>query len=471
MFEPNPVAAVLGARSSWQRSLCLRLRAEGWTVYTETGDIGDRLDVVLWSMPATAAGAEVALDQLARVNYAVGQLITRLEGTATAGRTAFLAVTRIDGARGLRSPARAGAVVAGVSGLVKTIVREAPSMFARAVDLDPSLDDERVSALIRAELHDDVTDLTEIGYDSSARRGTVAASEPIAFDHVDGLDLDGRDTMLVTGGARGITAACVRALAARCDARFLLLGRTPLSPEPGWAHGVGETELRAAYLAEVRHRPDRPTPVQIGATVKAVIAGREVWRTLESVDRATYLECDIADRAALHRTLHPWLPEVTALTHGAGILSDRFLRDKTLEEILRVLDAKLTGLLHLFDVLETDRLRHLVLFSSVAGWYGNSGQADYASANEALNRLAVWFGGSSDCVVSAVNWGPWEGGMVGPALARLIRSRGVEPIAAETGGRLFADLFARDRRGIAVELIAPLSHPDFARGSSMHQAP
>lgn len=471
VFRVRPVAAVLGARSSWQRALCTRMRAAGWTVHTEAADIGERLDAVLWLMPQGQIEAEAALDQLVLANTLAGQTITTLERGAEAGRAAFLAITRIDGARGMRRPALADAVAAGVSGLVKTIAREAPTVFSRAVDLHPRLRDDTVCALIEAELHDSATDPQESGYDADARRTTLSACPPGDFGTDGAVFPTAADTVLVTGGARGITADCVRALADRCEARFVLLGRTPLAPEPGWALGVGDAELRPACLNEVRGRPDRPGPVQIGALVQRVIAGREVRRTLESIDRATYLAVDIADRAALEKALAPHRTRITALVHGAGTLSDRFLRDKTPEEVRLVLDTKVTGLLHLFDLLDLDRLRHLVLFSSVSGWYGNSGQSDYACANEALNRIAVWFGRTRpDCVVAAPNWGAWEGGMVGPALARLIRSRGTELIAPEAGARLFAELFARRPTGPAVELVGPLEHPDFTRGSSLEQA-
>ncbi|MGW4743102.1 KR domain-containing protein [Nocardia xishanensis] len=451
--------------------LCARLRAAGWTVHTESAEIGDRLDAVLWVMPTAQAGAGVALEQLALANEMAGQTITKLEQGAEQGRTSFLAITRIDGARGMRQPALADAVAAGVSGLVKTIAREAPTLFTRTVDLHPLLRAETVCALIDVELHDGASDPAEVGYDSDARRSTLSASAPMEWETAGGVVPSAADTVLVTGGARGITANCVRALADRCEARFVLLGRTPVDPEPDWALGIGDAELRPAYLAEVRGRADRPGPVQVGAVVKAVIASREVRQTLESIDRATYLVADIADRAELRRVLAPHRTRITALVHGAGTLSDRFLRDKTAEEIRLVLDTKVAGLLHLFELLDLDRLRQLVLFSSVSGWYGNSGQADYACANEALNRMAVWFGRArSDCVAAAVNWGAWEGGMVGPALARLIRSRGAELITPEAGAQLFADLFARRPAAPAVELIGPLEHPDFARGSTLRQA-
>src|SRR5690606_15322334 len=46
------------------------------------------------------------------------------------------------------------------------------------------------------------------------------------------------DVVVVSGGARGVTAACVIAWARRCPARFVLLGRTALADEPAYCAGI-----------------------------------------------------------------------------------------------------------------------------------------------------------------------------------------------------------------------------------------
>ncbi|MEO0972457.1 MAG: polyketide synthase dehydratase domain-containing protein, partial [Pseudomonadota bacterium] len=96
--------------------------------------------------------------------------------------------------------------------------------------------------------------------------------------------------------------------------------------------------------------------------------------------------------------------------------------------------------------LRTDTLKFFALFTSVAGRYGNSGQTDYATANELLNRLAcqlhaLWNGRVK---VSAMNWGPWEGsrhgqGMVTPETRKKFESRGVRLVPAQGGGQAFFD--------------------------------
>ncbi|NTW20454.1 MAG: KR domain-containing protein, partial [Nostocales cyanobacterium W4_Combined_metabat2_030] len=71
----------------------------------------------------------------------------------------------------------------------------------------------------------------------------------------------------------------------------------------------------------------------------------------------------------------------------------------------------------LLTATQADPLSAICLFSSVAGRTGNAGQADYAMANEVLNRVAqAEAKRRPNCVVKSIGWGPWAGGMVTPNL-------------------------------------------------------
>jgi hypothetical protein len=75
-----------------------------------------------------------------------------------------------------------------------------------------------------------------------------------------------------------------------------------------------------------------------------------------------------------------------------------------------------------------------VLFSSITARLGRAGQVDYAMANEVLNKLAQREARRrSGCRVVAVNWGPWDGGMVTDPLKKRFAEEGVgllDPAAA-----------------------------------------
>jgi hypothetical protein len=131
---------------------------------------------------------------------------------------------------------------------------------------------------------------------------------------------------------------------------------------------------------------------------------------------------------------------------------------KTPEEVRAVLAVKLDGLRNVLAGVDADRLRHLVLFSSVAGFFGNEGQVDYAMANSALNTLAVdWKGRHPESHVTAINWGAWAGGMVTPQLELLFAERGVGLIPLDVGAAMFAEQFTPEHLSDVVVVVAPLA--------------
>ena len=67
----------------------------------------------------------------------------------------------------------------------------------------------------------------------------------------------------------------------------------------------------------------------------------------------------------------------------------------------------------------------------------------YAMANEVLNKWAQKLSAAmTRCRVVSINWGPWDGGMVRPALKREFERLGVELIPLQAGGEVVADELA-----------------------------
>ncbi len=126
------------------------------------------------------------------------------------------------------------------------------------------------------------------------------------------------------------------------------------------------------------------------------------------------------------------------------MLADKRIVDKTDEQFQAVFDTKVEGLRSLLAATADDPLQLLCLFSSVAARTGNAGQADYAMANEILNKVAVAERArrGTSCIVKSYGWGPWAGGMVGPALQERFESMGVAVIPLDVGARMFVDEIA-----------------------------
>src|SRR5690606_15282549 len=103
----------------------------------------------------------------------------------------------------------------------------------------------RVVELLLAELHDAATSVREVGHDTDGTRWTTRlAAEPADAGGPEVAPPGPADLFVVTGGGRGVTAACVSDLARRYGVGLLLLGRTPLAEEPAWAKDVPLEQLK-----------------------------------------------------------------------------------------------------------------------------------------------------------------------------------------------------------------------------------
>jgi NAD(P)-dependent dehydrogenase (short-subunit alcohol dehydrogenase family) len=355
-----------------------------------------------------------------------------------------------------------------VSGFVKTLAREWPEVACKTIDFERAASPDRIADAIVSEL---VTrdGLTEVGY-QGARRVSLEA-RPAPLGQTPRLTIDRRSVILVTGGARGITAEVARELAERFQPTLVLAGRSPLpdaEETPEVACCADSRELKAMLIG--RHRGERPiVPVQIEAECRRILHAREVRATLAALKQTgatvEYHAVDVADAGRFEALLD----DVTArhgridgVVHGAGIIEDKLVADKTVDSFDRVLRPKVAGALTLLSKLRPDALKFLVFFSSVSARFGNRGQCDYAAANEVLNKLAATRTCGQARIVS-VNWGPWEssGGMVSADLAQRFAEAGVRLISRPHGRKAFVDELLYGDRG-DVEVIWGDRLPDAA---------
>jgi acyl transferase domain-containing protein/NADP-dependent 3-hydroxy acid dehydrogenase YdfG len=456
-FADDPVVWIVERGAQAPPALVTGLENRGWRVVTtaelDSAATSDRIDACLL-LVGPALPAEQALTDSV---LTAGAAVAALRRTADAGtRAAFLAVTRIDGGLGHRGTAELGtAMQGGVTGLAKTLAREAPTVFARALDVAPALDDTALADVVLAELHD-ADLLAEVGVDGDrARWSPVRTDEgPAGTGEPAPIALTADDVVLATGGARGVTATCVTALAARVPAEFLLLGRTGGidEPEPGWAAGVADADLKAAMITDLRSGTGGFGPREVEHQVATLRARREIRATVDAVRaagaRVRYLVADVTDTEAVRAALGADAGRVTAFVHGAGALADAAVADKTGDAVARVVGPKVGGLRAVLDALGRVPTRTL-FFGSVAGVLGNPGQADYAAANEALDRAAAALGGT------CLHWGAWDGGMVTPELKELFAARGVALLTPRTGAAAFLEQLAPERAGQRSVLVAP----------------
>ena len=368
----------------------------------------------------------------------------------------FVTVSRIDGGFGyIGMDESAGALIsqselnqAALFGLTKTLNHEWPGVVCRALDIAPNLDAKTVANAVVQEFY--LQDApVEVGIDSELERTTLVAGNAVL--RRSGASLSSADKILVTGGAKGVTFECALSLAKRCKAHFILAGRSAHQVIPAWAQGKKSNELKAAAIAHLQSLGDKPTPKQVDALVWPVQSSLEISHALQAFEAvgasAEYLSLDVNNPAAIASTIAPInaLSPITGIIHGAGVLADKHIQDKTLSELERVYGTKVTGLNNLLSTLDLSQLTLIALFSSAAGFYGNTGQSDYAMSNDILNKAALQLAQQlPHAKVMSFDWGPWDGGMVNPALKKMFIDRGVYVIPLKAGAELFASQLLSD---------------------------
>ncbi|GGB79702.1 SDR family NAD(P)-dependent oxidoreductase [Henriciella pelagia] len=343
-------------------------------------------------------------------------------------------------------PRDARAWLGGLAGLGRTAQKEFPSITVRTIDVD-------LAALGARPAADRVVEELLSGGAAPcvglSETGRVVPAEVDAHNAPSSPDtISAQDTFLVTGGARGVTATCIIELSRRTRANFVLLGRSHIEDWPaGLASDLDERALRGALAARAKAGGQKMSPAELNRQASRLLAGAEIRQTLSALEaagsRVHYAVADVADASAVKaaiRDAESLFGPITGLVHGAGVLADKLIREKTAEQIARVFSPKVLGLQTILSTLDARRLKHIAFFSSVAARYGNTGQSDYAMANEILNRVAHGMKAANPgACVTSLGWGPWDGGMVDDSLRAKFAEMGVSLIPQQDGANLFAD--------------------------------
>jgi len=394
-------------------------------------------------------------------------LLVRELGAAFADSAHVVAASALGGRFNRDGSAGQGlALQSGALGMLKSLQEEKPSWRLKGIDLDPS----QPAAALSAQLFGEMAlqgGRQEVGYPGGERtvfRTVEAAVAPAAVDARNLNDI----VVLATGGARGITAEVLRELA-RPGNTLVLTGRSALpEAEPEAIAALADAaSLQRHFIAEVRSGNSSLKPAEIARKVQGILGMREMRANLDDFRAAgatvEYHAVDVtreAEVAALVQGLYARHGRIDGVVHGAGVIEDKLLADKASDSWSRVVDTKVIGLLLLQKHLVPQSLKFLCVFSSVAGRYGNSGQSDYATANELMNRLCAqlrdrW---QHKVNVNALCWGPWGAtkfgaGMVTAETEAKFAEKGVHLVSAALGRQLFRDEIAREGGNAPIEVI------------------
>jgi acyl transferase domain-containing protein len=420
------------------------------------GPIGAVINIcnVISSQASSQQSQQIAqLSQLSSTFLLAKAVESDLTSHAKAGRHAsFVNVTYLGG--DFTGVGQAGlnlqqlAYQGGVVGLTKTIAHEMPEVHVKVVDLNLDTTAEEAAKSILSELFAD-DEIVEVGFVLGKRLGLEVKEAPYESVLTSTKPaLNSSSVVLVTGGARGITAKVTLELAKKYKPTFVIVGRLPRPKETESANTAGLSaakDIKAALINERQALGQTVNIREIEQAYQHLLREREVRSSLEALQAAgataKYYSVDIADASAFGELIDSIYEtsNIDGVIHGAGIIEDALIKDKPLESFQRVYDTKIKGAITLAEKIRFDTLQFMYFFSSVVGRTGNSGQADYVSANEALNKLALNLKARTTARVASLMWGPWQAGMAPPELEAVFASHGWSMIQPEDGSLCFLE--------------------------------
>jgi polyketide synthase PksN len=403
---------VLAAVPQWQ-ALAAATPAQDWA----------QRQVVLCELPEVSAQALQSLLPGSRCSALVAasghDLARRYEAHALAGLEIVrdLLAARSDGPVLLQwviGDDRDNGVFAGIAGLLQSAALENPRFHGQVVTTGRGVAAGVLARqLQQAQAHPREAQLRFVADGAPQRlrwqEQVVPADDALAA-------FKPRGVYLITGGLGGLGTVFARAITAQApEAQVVLTGRGELDD----ARLARLAALQPAGMARVHYRA---LDLDDAAQVDTLIAG--------VVDEFGALD---------------------GVLHSAGRLADGFLLHKSAADFRAVLAPKVAGTVNLDHATRQLDLQFFALFSSVAGAFGNVGQADYACANAFLDAFAQYrnqrvAAGERQGLTVSFNWPLWrDGGMQVPAVLQeqIARATGMGALSADHGLRAFAQALAQ----------------------------
>ena len=295
---------------------------------------------------------------------------------------------------------------------------EQSDLKVRVVDVDPAIDPAQLATCLMAELSTPESYLA-VGYDIHLTRYLPKSyvQNPATYPSRN-LQWSTQDVILVTGGAKGITAECALALAQAKGVRMALVGSSP--------HPQEQPGQRTAEIVQTLKRFK-----QAGIVCE-------------------YYCCDITDAnavMALVQQVQQELGAITGVIHGAAVNKPRRIDQVSAADAYAEVLPKVMGAIHLCYALQDQPPKLFVGFSSIIGVTGMVGNAWYGFSNEALNLIMRRFEAEHpETAVIAMAFSVWEEVGMGARMGsiRNLSRIGIRAIPTQEGVARFLGLVEGD---------------------------
>jgi acyl transferase domain-containing protein/NAD(P)-dependent dehydrogenase (short-subunit alcohol dehydrogenase family)/acyl carrier protein len=378
-----------------------------------------------------------------RVKLLYTAMRTLYEQIALPG-TFLVSATRMGGQHGYDEAGALSPLGGSVTGFTKTYKRERTDALAKAIDFEPALTADKIAEILIEETLRD-PGAVEIGY-KGKQRWSIGLQEQPAADGEPGLTLDSKTIFLITGAAGSIVSAITADLAAASGGVFYLLDLVP-EPDPDnpdlKRYASDRDGLKRDLFARIQARGERATPALVEKELAGLERAQAAQHAIESVraagGTAHYFSVNLTDAGGVARVIEQVREQsghIDVLLHAAGLERSHFLPDKDPREFDLVFDVKSDGWFNLLKAMGDMPLRATLAFSSIAGRFGNGGQADYSSANDLLCKITSSFRWARpDTRGIVIDWTAWGG--IGMAtrgsIPKMMELAGIDMLAPEAG--------------------------------------
>ncbi|MFE5812812.1 SDR family NAD(P)-dependent oxidoreductase [Streptomyces sp. NPDC056479] len=316
-----------------------------------------------------------------------------------------------------------------------------------------------------------------------------AVAEP--GEHVEARPSARGYTVVAAGGARGIGAELLLALARRDRPRLHLIGST----DPDGDAADAQVERKDF----IRTRTTGPQPMTVREANMAydrLGSAREVRATLAALrevcgaDRVSYHRCDLRDADDVHTTVRRITDAegtVDLLLNIAGTNRAASVEQKRLQDFRTVRDLKVRSYAHLKAAFGSRQPRLWCNFGSFVGFTGQTGETDYGAANDYFNTAALHHS-AHETREFTLGWTLWRDvGLGATPLMRTFLAKSAQFTAMPTaegvdhflheldqaihGQHTPVTVFFGDAERTAIEAAAP-GYLDFCRkASGSHRTP
>ena len=338
-------------------------------------------------------------------------------------------------------------VFSGISGLLKTVSKEYPQTGVKLVefmDKNELADMSQAASLFMDEVFSTGT-RREVGIEKGVRFGIRAKTGGSETSQPQGTDtsvIKDSDTLLVTGGAAGITYELLKAVI-RPDMNLVILGRSRVEDELeiSVTDAMDDTQIMAALKSI--HPNAKPVELKNKtAGLRRILTARENLAQLRTqVKTVDYHAVDVTDPDAVLKAVKQY-DRIDGVIHAAGVDRSIMIEKKSMDDFNLVFDTKVKGMANVLAAIENKNCRYIIGFSSITARFGNEAQSDYTAGNDMMGAMIQASAlKTPEQTYKVFDWTAWaEIGMAAQGtIEAVLKEKGIAFLPVAQGVRFFQE--------------------------------